>query len=204
MRRILRGCPDDETVPCDDAHRKHPEVLTVVSQLGRPDDGTDVSGFYNIEFFAPLEPFDEWPRGLTKDKLTDADQRRAPRGVPGRHLQLLAVHQRQRRGGRQRREGRELGQGVRPDLEANEKIADGDRRRHGRRCRGSRTSGISSSLGQPNIKITPDRAACARYGLNTGDVDAVIQAAIGGQAVTQVYEGEKFFDLTVRWKPSTA
>jgi cobalt-zinc-cadmium resistance protein CzcA len=55
------------------------------------------------------------------------------------------------------------------------------------------------TLGQPNIKITIDRAACARSGLNTGDVDAVIQAAIGGQAVTQVYEGEKYFDLTVRW-----
>ncbi len=56
-------------------------------------------------------------------------------------------------------------------------------------------------LGEPSIKITPRRPECARYGLNTGDVDAVIQAAIGGQAVTQVYEGEKSFDLTVRWKP---
>jgi cobalt-zinc-cadmium resistance protein CzcA len=63
--------------------------------------------------------------------------------------------------------------------------------------------GHFKSLGQPSIKITPDREECARYGLNTGDVDAVIQAAIGGQAVTEVYEGEKFFDLTVRWKPST-
>ena len=56
------------------------------------------------------------------------------------------------------------------------------------------------SLGQPSVKIIPDREACARYGLNTGDVDAVVQAAIGGQAVTQVYEGEKRFDLTVRWQ----
>src|SRR5580658_4747267 len=71
MRSILRGCPTDPNVVCDDAHRKHPEVVTVVSQLGRPDDGTDVSGFYNIEFFAPLKPFDEWPRGLTKEKLTE-------------------------------------------------------------------------------------------------------------------------------------
>src|SRR3984957_8258892 len=71
MRAILRGCPADPNAPCDDAHRRHPEVETVVSQLGRPDDGTDVSGFYNIEFFAPLKPFDEWPRGLTKEKLTE-------------------------------------------------------------------------------------------------------------------------------------
>jgi cobalt-zinc-cadmium resistance protein CzcA len=60
--------------------------------------------------------------------------------------------------------------------------------------------GMFRSLGQPNIKISPRREDCARYGLNTGDVDAVVQAAIGGQAVTQVYEGEKYFDLTVRWK----
>ena len=57
------------------------------------------------------------------------------------------------------------------------------------------------SLGQPNVRITPDRALCGRYGLNVGDVEAVVQAAIGGQAVTQVYEGEKRFDLTVRWGP---
>ena len=55
--------PRGREVPCTDATRKHPEVVTVVSQLGRPDDGTDVAGFYNIELFAPLKPFDEWPRG---------------------------------------------------------------------------------------------------------------------------------------------
>ncbi|NVL83757.1 efflux RND transporter permease subunit, partial [Escherichia coli] len=61
--------------------------------------------------------------------------------------------------------------------------------------------GLIKSLGQPNIKITPDRAKLARYGLNTGDVDAVVQSAIGGNAIVQVYEGEKLFDLTVRWLP---
>ena len=61
--------------------------------------------------------------------------------------------------------------------------------------------GLFPSLGQPNVRITPDRVLSARYGLNVGDVGAVIQAAIGGQALTQVYEGEKRFDLTVRWAP---
>jgi cobalt-zinc-cadmium resistance protein CzcA len=65
--------------------------------------------------------------------------------------------------------------------------------------RGVEDLGHFKSLGQPDVKITPDRAACARYGLNTGDIEAVVQAAVGGQAVTQVYEGEKHFDLTVRW-----
>ena len=61
----------------------HPEVVTVISQLGRPDDGTDVSGFYNIEMFAPLEPFDEWPHGLTKDKLTDEINGELAEAFPG-------------------------------------------------------------------------------------------------------------------------
>jgi cobalt-zinc-cadmium resistance protein CzcA len=64
---------------------------------------------------------------------------------------------------------------------------------------GIKDLGIFRSLGQPNIKIIPDRKACARYGLNTGDINAVVTAAVGGQAVTQVFEGEKFFNLTVRW-----
>ena len=60
---------------------------------------------------------------------------------------------------------------------------------------------VFPSLGQPDVRISPDRALAGRYGLNIGDVEAVVQAAIGGQAVTQVYEGEKRFDLTVRWAP---
>ncbi len=61
--------------------------------------------------------------------------------------------------------------------------------------------GIFKSLGQPAVRITPDRTLAGRYGLNVGDIEAVVQAAVGGTAITQVYEGEKKFDLTVRWKP---
>jgi cobalt-zinc-cadmium resistance protein CzcA len=86
------------------------------------------------------------------------------------------------------------------DLEANEKnaqlIVDVMRG-----IPGIKDLGMFSSMGQPNIVITPDRVACARYGLNTGDVEAVVQAAMGGLAVTQVFEGEKRFDLTIRWLP---
>ena len=69
------------------------------------------------------------------------------------------------------------------------------------RVHGIHDLGLINSLGQPSLRITPDREKCARYNLNTGDVAAVIQAAVGGQAVTQVYEGEQRFDLTVRWQP---
>src|SRR5579872_239509 len=63
--------------------KAHPEVASVVSQLGRPDDGTDVAGFNNVELFAPLKPFDEWPRGLTKEKLTEEVSAGLEHAFPG-------------------------------------------------------------------------------------------------------------------------
>src|SRR5262249_17810236 len=67
------------------------------------------------------------------------------------------------------------------------------------KVRGIADLAMFQSLGQPNINVTPDRELCARYGVNVGDVLSQVQVAVGGQAVTQVYEGEKRFDLTVRW-----
>src|SRR5580658_4607863 len=199
MRAILRGCPTDPNVVCDDAHRKHPEVVTVVSQLGRPDDGTDVSGFYNIEFFAPLKPFDEWPRGLTKEKLTEEINGELSDEFPGvdfNFSQYISDNVEEAISGVKGENSVKVFGKV---LEQNEAIADAIVDVMSK-VPGVADLGLFRSLGQPSIKITPRRAECARYGLNTGDVDAYIQAAIGGQAVTEVYEGEKFFDLTVRWK----
>ncbi len=200
MRSILRGCPKDESAPCDDAHRKYPEVETVVSQLGRPDDGTDVSGFYNIEFFAPLKPFDEWRHGVTKEKLTEDINRELKEAFPGvvfNFSQYISDNVEEAISGVK---GENSVKVYGNDLESNEKIADAVVDVMGT-VDGIKDLGHFKSMGQPNIKITPKREVCARYGLNTGDVDAVIQAAIGGQAIVQVYEGEKHFDLTVRWKP---
>src|SRR3989449_4173115 len=78
MRRILLGCEDEGCT-----RRRNPEVRTVVSQLGRPDDGTDPSGFYNIEMFAPLIPQGEWRRGITKEKLTQQLSRDLHDAFPG-------------------------------------------------------------------------------------------------------------------------
>jgi len=199
MRSILRGCPAEPAV-CDDEHRTHPEVLTVVSQLGRPDDGTDVSGFYNIELFAPLKPFDEWRRGLTKDKLTEDLQRELSESFPGvvfNFSQMISDNVEEAVSGVK---GENSVKVFSNDLESNERIAEAIVDVMAR-IPGIKDLGHFKSMGQPNIKISPKREVCARYGLNTGDVDAVIQAAIGGQAVVEVYEGEKHFDLTIRWKP---
>ncbi len=200
MRRILRGCPDDAKVECTDDNRsEHGKVIeTVISQLGRPDDGTDLSQFNNIEFFAPLKPFDDWPRGLTKEQLTDemsAKMRDAFPGVVFNFSQYISDNVEEALSGVK---GENSVKVLGPDLVTNEKIAD-DIMDVMATVPGVKDLGHFKSLGQPNVKIVPDRAACARYGLNTGDVEAVVQAAVGGQAVTQVYEGEKHFDLTVRW-----
>jgi cobalt-zinc-cadmium resistance protein CzcA len=198
MRDILRGCPKDKAEPCTDQNRKHTEVQTVVSQLGRPDDGTDPSGFYNIELFAPLKPFDQWPRGMTKDKLTDelsAELEGAFPGVTFGFSQMISDNVEEAMSGIK---GENSIKVIGPDLRVNEQKAQEIVDVMGS-VGGVKDLAMFHTLGQPNVKIAIDRGACARSGLNTGDVDAVIQAAIGGQAVTQVYEGEKFFDLTVRW-----
>jgi cobalt-zinc-cadmium resistance protein CzcA len=178
--------------------RKHEEVTTVVSQLGRPDDGTDPSGFFNIELFAPLKPFDEWPRGLTKEKLTEELSGELQQVFPGVVFGFSQMISDNVEEGLSGVKGENSVKVIGPDLHVNESKADAivDVMAN---VKGVRDLGMFRSLGQPDIKITPDRAACARYGLNTGDVEAVVQAAIGGQAVTQVYEGEKRFDLVVRF-----
>ncbi len=196
MRRIIRGCPLDDSTPCD--HPRHEEVLTVVSQLGRPDDGTDVAGFQNIEIFAPLKPFDQWPHGVTKETLTEemeADLAKAFPGVVFNFSQMISDNVEEAVSGVK---GENSVKVFGPVLESNEKNAHAILDTMSK-VDGVKDLGMFESLGQPNVKIVPDRVACARYGLNTGDVDAVVQAAIGGQVVTQVYEGEKKFDLTVRW-----
>jgi cobalt-zinc-cadmium resistance protein CzcA len=200
MRAIVRGCPELPDAACTRENQKHPEVLAVTSQLGRPDDGTDVTGFFNIELFAPLKPFDEWPRGLTKDKLIDQLQAELHDAFPGvvfQFSQMIGDNVEEALAGVK---GENSIKVFGPDLAENEKSADTivDTLSS---VRGIQDLGKLSTLGQPDVKITPDRKACSRYGLNSGDVVNVVQTAIGGQAVTQLYEREKAFDLTVRWLP---
>src|SRR5260370_36985163 len=179
--------------------RSHPEVISVVSQLGRPDDGTDVTGFHNLEFFAPLKPFEEWPRGLTKEKLTEIVQKELQEAFPGvvfNFSQYISDNVEEALAGVK---GENSVKVTGPDLKVNETKAQQIVEVMST-VRGVTDLGMLHSLGQPDIKIVPDRTICARYGLNTGDIDAVVQAAIGGQAITNVFEGEKFFALTVRWQ----
>jgi cobalt-zinc-cadmium resistance protein CzcA len=200
MREIVRGCPDKPETPCTPSTQRHPEVLSVTSQLGRPDDGTDVTGFFNIELFAPLKPFDEWEHGLTKEKLTEELQNELHEAFPGvvfQFSQMIGDNVEEAVAGVKGENSIKI---FGPELKDNEKSADVIVEALGS-VQGIQDLGKLTTLGQPDVKITPDRLACARYGLNSGDVVNVVQTAIGGQAVTQLYDREKSFDVTVRWAP---
>ena len=208
MRAVILGCPGQQgsaesakPTPCDLEHRARPEITSVVSQLGRPDDGTDVSGFYNIELFAPLEPADKWRSGVTKASMTNDLSKELTQSFPGvifNFSQMISDNVEEAMSGVK---GENTVKVFGPDLQVNENKAN-EIVDVMATVKGIEDLAVFSSLGQPNVRITPDRAQCGRYGLNVGDVEAVIQAAIGGQVVTQVYEGEKRFDLTIRWAPA--
>ncbi len=198
MRRIVIGCPPDEGAPCDE--RSRPEVRTVISQLGRPDDGTDPSGFYNIELFAPLSPRHEWRKGVSKESLTADLSRDLQESFPGfsfNFSQYIADNVEEALSGVK---GENTVKVIGPDLKVNEAKAR-EVLKALSTVKGIEDLGFYESLGQPDVRVTPDRQLCQRHGLNVGDVEAVLQAAVGGTVVTQVFQGEMHFDLVVRWKP---
>ena len=198
MRSIVRGCPTDEGAVCSPEQQRRPEVQTVISQLGRPDDGTDTAGFYNIELLAPLRPAKEWRKGLTKETMTEEIQKDLSNAFPGvvfNFSQVISDNVEEAMSGVK---GENTVKVMGPDLHVNEAKAEEIKDVLGK-VRGVEDLGIFRSLGQPAIRITPYRTQIGRYGLNTGDVAAVVQAAIGGQVITQVFEGEKRFDLILRW-----
>jgi heavy metal efflux system protein len=177
--------------------RSFPEVTTVASELGRPDDGTDSTGFFNVEFYVGLEPYAQW-RGRYRNKagLIEAvnDKLAAFPGITFNYTQpaedavdeaetglksALAV----KIFGADLRTLEQKGKAIKKVLE---------------KVRGIRDITLVQELGQPSLTISIDRARIARYGVNVADINALIQTAIGGDVATQVEQGEKQFDLTVR------
>jgi cobalt-zinc-cadmium resistance protein CzcA len=179
--------------------RSFPEVETVVSQLGRPDDGTDTTGFFNVEFSVELKPESRWRRGITKAKLITQMDHELHREFPEANLgysQNIEDNVEEALSGVK---GTNAVKVYGPDLAVDENLAN-EINTVISKIPGIVDTAVYRSLGQPNLLITPDRKACARYGLNVGDVNAIVQAAIGGQSVTQVLEGERTFNLRVRWQ----
>jgi heavy metal efflux system protein len=179
--------------------RESPEVTTVVSQLGRPDDGTDPASFSNAEFLANLKPEKEWRSKLSKDMLIGEIEGRL-KDIPGVIFNFSQVIQDNVEEAMSGVKGENSIKVFGPDLKTMELLAI-EIERVMRQIDGVRDLGIFRLMGQPNLLIQVDREAIARYGLQVTDVNAVVQAAIGGQAVTQVYEGERLFDLVIRFLP---
>jgi cobalt-zinc-cadmium resistance protein CzcA len=179
-----------------------PEVETVVSQHGRPQDGTDATGFFNAEFFVPLKPFSEWPPRVYKDDLTDRinDELQVPfPGVSFNFSQYIEDNVEEAASGIKGENSVKVFGG---DLATLEHIATKIRAAMWT-VRGITDLAIFDALGQLTLTIDIDRDRVARYGLAPGDINATIQAGIGGQAAGNLYEpgSDRNFPIVVRLKP---
>lgn len=182
--------------------KSFPEVDTVVSQHGRPDDGTDSSGFFTGEFFAPLKPHDKWPAGEDKDTLTARMLKQLQARFPGVEFNFSQYIQDNVAEAASGVKGQNSVKLYGPDLQVLETTA------HKIRDALAKVPGVADlsvfyALGQPTVNIVVDRQRAARYGLSTGDVNATVQAAIGGQAAGNLYEGnsDRNFPIVVRLAP---
>jgi heavy metal efflux system protein len=178
---------------------KYPEVQSVISQHGRPDDGTDATGFFNAEFFVPLRPFDSWPAGMDKAKLTQDMTHALEQGFPGVDFNFSQYIQDNVEEAASGVKGENSVKIFGNDLETLEKTANSIAAVLAK-VPGITDLAVLRSLGQPTIRIDVDRVRAARYGLAPGDVNAVVQAAIGGQAAGDLYEGgsDRHFAMMVR------
>jgi heavy metal efflux system protein len=179
---------------------RHPEVITVVSQHGRPDNGSDAAGFFNAEFFVPLKPFDEWPAGLTKEKLIEDLQAEFSEKFVGINFNFSQYIQDNVEEGLSGVKGANSIKIVGPDLVTLEQIAKAAMSELAK-VPGITDLGVFWVRGQPNLNIRTDREKAARYGLNVGDANTVVQAALGGTLATTLLEADRQFGVVVRLAP---
>jgi heavy metal efflux system protein len=178
-----------------------PEVPQCTSQVGRPDDGTDTTGFFNTEYFVDLKPKEQWRPVFheDKDELIAAMQRELDK-IPGAvwgFSQPIEDNMEEAVSGVK---GELATKVFGDDLKTLEEKADqivGVMRG----IQGIQDLGVFRVLGQPNLNITVDRDAAARYQINVADVQDAIQTAVGGNALTQVLQGEARYDLVMRYLP---
>jgi len=179
-----------------------PEVTQVVSQVGRPDDGNDTTGFFNTEYFVDLKPKDRWRPVFRQNKeeliaALDREVEKLP-GVLWNFSQPISDNM------------EEAVSGVKGELAV--KIygtdlklleAKGDEIVNVMRTvRGVEDLGLFRVIGQPNLEFRVNRDTAARYGINVADVQDAIQTAVGGNAISQVLQGEQRFDLVARYLPA--
>lgn len=193
--------------------RRHPEVEAVVSQLGRPEAGTDPVGFYSAEFFVPLKPQETWPRTVpvsnwlkwfsasrrrTKPELIREMSRELSEVLPGvnwNFSQIIRDNVLEVMSGVQGENSVKI---IGPDIvdleQFGKKVVAAIRD-----VPGIKDVGLYRTMGQTNLELPIDRQKCALWNVSVADVHNVIQTAIGGKMISQMIEGEKTFDITIRW-----
>ncbi len=182
---------------------QYPMVTVVGSELGRPDDGTDPTGFFNCEFYVGLKPYNDkaWSQSSIRSKPElEKDIQRKLESYPG---VIFNYTQPAEDAVDEALTGLKSALAVKvfgPDLDVLEKKAV-EIRNVLDHTPGFKELTVVRELGQPSLIIDADRQKIARYGINVSDVEAVIQAAVGGQTATQVIQGEKLFDMVVRMEP---
>ena len=177
----------------------YPEIDRIASTHGRPDDGTDPTGFFNAEFYAPLKPFDTWPAGMDKQKLTEQLQSRLQARYPGvgfEFTQYIEDNVEEASSGVKSANSVKL---FGPDMATLQRLA-GEIRDQLAGTAGVADLGVSNPLGQPTVRIDVDRVAAARYGLTPDDINTTIAAAIGGKSPGDFYEKstDRHFPIVVR------
>lgn len=186
-----------------------PEIRGVMSHVGRPDDGTDVTSFFNIEFNAPLIPMEQWrrmpitilglkvwDRPITREEIEVELRERfvAFPGVDFNFSQLIRDNVEEALSGVKGANSIKLfGNDLHVLEESGQRVAE-----ILNKVPGVTGAALFHIIGQPNFEITIDRHECARYGVSVADVEEVVQVAVGGRAFTQMVEGEKRFDIVLR------
>jgi heavy metal efflux system protein len=192
----------------------YPEVEDIVNQIGRTDDGTDTDGYYNSEFFVPLRPQSEWPavveqqgwrrwlfgakRARTKEELVTAMDDELERRLPGiiwNFSQNIRDNVMESLSGVKGDNSLKI---LGPDFAKLQELAV-EAKNIMQNVPGLEDVGIFNVLGQSHLEFRPDPDKCQRWGVQVADVNNVAASALGGQAVTQMVEGEKRFDISIRW-----
>ena len=195
--------------------QKYPETVLVLNQMGRPGDGTDPTGFYNCEFSVPLKTHDEWPklvarkgwqrwmygplRARSKDELIDEMNDELNRSIPGvdwNFSQYIRDNVLETLSGVKGENAIKI---FGPDLDKLEEIAEQVKATLSSEVPGITNVGIFRIKGQANLEFAVDRAKCALWNVSVADVQNVLSTAVGGKSLTQVVEGERKFDVTLRW-----
>lgn len=195
--------------------QKYPEITLILNQMGRPGDGTDPTGFYNCEFSVPLKTHDDWPkiveqkglarwlhgpmRARTKDELIDEMNTELNSAIPGvdwNFSQYIRDNVLETLSGVKGENAIKI---FGPDLDKLEEIAEKVKATLSKDVPGIVNVGIFRIKGQSNLEFAVDRSKCALWNVSVADVQDVLSTAVGGKSLTQVVEGERKFDVTLRW-----